>query len=76
MTNTFIMGNIKMMHVRNAVLSPDGVNVDPAKARAVSRLGMFTYARVGDGIDIPIPMWAQVGEEVTKVLEEKSKNKL
>ncbi|EPT04471.1 hypothetical protein FOMPIDRAFT_38483 [Fomitopsis schrenkii] len=76
MTNTFIMGNIKMMHVRNAVLSPDGVNVDPAKARAVSRLGMFTYARVGDGIDIPIPMWAQVGEEVTKVLEDKSKNKL
>jgi len=76
MTNTFVMGSIKMMHVRNAVLSPDGVNVDPAKLRAMSRLGMFSYARVGDGIDIPIPMWADKGEEVSKVVEEKSKNKL
>ncbi|KZT04584.1 flavo protein oxygenase [Laetiporus sulphureus 93-53] len=73
MTNTFIMGSIKLMHVRNAVLSSDGVNVDPAKLRPMSRLGMFTYARLGDGIDIPIPMWAQKKEEVTEVLQAKSK---
>jgi len=74
MTNTFVMGSIKLMHVRNAVLSPDGVNVDPAKLRPVSRLGMVTYARLGEGIDIPIPMWANKSEEVTKVLEaQKSK---
>ncbi|CCM05012.1 uncharacterized protein FIBRA_07211 [Fibroporia radiculosa] len=72
-TTTFVMGSIKMVHVRNAVLSPDGVNVDPAKLRPMSRLGMVTYARLGDGIDIPIPMWAQKGEEAQRFLESKGK---
>ncbi|PCH43467.1 hypothetical protein WOLCODRAFT_164461 [Wolfiporia cocos MD-104 SS10] len=77
MTTTFIMGSIKLMHVRNAVLAEDGVNIDPGKLRPMSRLGMVTYARLGDGIDINIPMWAQTGEEVTKALESfKSKSKL
>ncbi|KAI0915795.1 hypothetical protein AcW1_003704 [Taiwanofungus camphoratus] len=75
MTTTFVMGSIKLMHVRNAVLASDGVNVDPAKVRAMSRLGMVTYARIGEGIDIPIPMWAQKGEEVTKFLDSKAKAK-
>lgn len=69
------MGSIKLMHVRNAVLASDGVNVDPTKVRAMSRLGMVTYARIGEGIDIPIPMWAQKGEEVTKFLDSKAKAK-
>ncbi|KAF9813689.1 hypothetical protein IEO21_05405 [Rhodonia placenta] len=73
MTTTFIMGSIKLMHVRNAVLAADGVNIDPAKLRPMSRLGMVTYARLGEGIDLPIPMWAQTGEEVKKFLETKSK---
>ncbi|GBE81566.1 flavo protein [Sparassis crispa] len=72
-TTTFVMGSIKRVHVRNAVLGADGVNVDPAKLRAVSRLGGFTYARVGEGIDLGIPMWAQDQTAVTEVVERKSK---
>lgn len=74
-STTFVMGTIKKLHVRNSVLGPDGVNVDPAKLRAVSRLGGFTYARIGEGIDIGIPMWTQNKEAVAKVLEQKTTEK-
>jgi hypothetical protein len=38
------------------VLNDDGT-VDPVKLRAVSRLGGSTYARIGEGFDLPRPSW-------------------
>ncbi|KAH9944685.1 flavoprotein oxygenase [Amylocystis lapponica] len=74
-STTFVMGSIKRVHARNAVLMPDGVNIDPAKLRPMSRLGGFTYARLGEGIDMGIPMWAENKDVVTTVVEAKSKGK-
>ena len=69
------MGSIKRVHARNAVLMPDGINIDAGKLRPVSRLGGFTYARFGDRIDLGIPMWAQNGEAVTEHIEAATKGK-
>ena len=64
-TTTLVLGLIKVIHVRNAVLTGDGVGtVDPAKLRAISRLGGTMYARVGEGFEIPRPPWKQVKEEM------------
>jgi len=72
---TFVMGTIKRVHARNSVLMPDGVNIDPAKLRPMSRLGGFTYARLGEGIDMGIPMWAQNKDIVTEIVDAASKGK-
>lgn len=45
-----------MVHARNAILNDDGT-IDPVKFRAVSRLGGTTYARIGEGFDLPRPSW-------------------
>ena len=62
-----MLGLIKVIHIRNAVLTGDGVGtVDPAKLRAVSRLGGTMYARVGEGFEIARPPWQQVKEELER----------
>ena len=57
-SHTLVLGLIKQIHVRNAVLTADGSAADPAKLRAVARLGGSTYARVLGGFDLARPSWA------------------
>ncbi|KAJ7199230.1 hypothetical protein GGX14DRAFT_662412 [Mycena pura] len=61
-----ILGTVKYIHVRNAVLNERGL-VDPAKLKAVGRMGDTTFVRIGDGFRIPRPSWTQEKNE----LEEK-----
>jgi len=69
-TGVLIIGLIKLIHVRNDILvHPDDASVDqgarpftidPAKLRAVSRMGGITYGRIGEGFEIPRPVWDEV----------------
>ncbi|KAI0315139.1 hypothetical protein OF83DRAFT_1133414 [Amylostereum chailletii] len=63
-STTIILGKVKVAHVRNAVLQADGLQLDPAKLRVISRLGGSTYARVGEGFDIARPSWKEVKKEM------------
>jgi len=74
LTTTLVVGQIKHAHIRNAVLSPEGV-VDPARLRAVSRLGGIIYARVGEGFEIPRPSWREVEEEVRGMMDKAKHDK-
>ncbi|KAF7318357.1 Flavin-Reduct domain-containing protein [Mycena chlorophos] len=58
-----ILGTVKYIHVRNAVLDERGL-VDPAKFMAVGRLGDVAYSKVGDGFRIPRPAWAEEKEKL------------
>lgn len=60
-TQTMMLGLIKRVHVRRSVLGEDG-NIDPAKLRAVSRVGGSTYARIGEGFDLRRPNWSEIKE--------------
>lgn len=62
---TLVLGRVKYIHVRNSVLRSDGLRADPAKLRAVSRLGSKTYGRLGEGFDLKKPEW----DEVRPILE-------
>ncbi|KAG8956289.1 hypothetical protein FRC04_004369 [Tulasnella sp. 424] len=68
-----VLGLVKLIHVRNDVLNHPGDHpnatagsaprdwtVDPAKLRAVSRMGGITYGRIGEGFEVPRPVWAEV----------------
>ncbi|KAG9009402.1 hypothetical protein FRB94_012059 [Tulasnella sp. JGI-2019a] len=69
-TGVLIIGLIKLIHVRNDILiHPEDANVDsgarpftvdPAKLRAVSRMGGITYGRIGEGFETPRPVWNEV----------------
>ncbi|OJA14433.1 hypothetical protein AZE42_06430 [Rhizopogon vesiculosus] len=61
-TNTLVLGLIKRAHVRESVLTESGT-VDPAKLRAVSRLGGSMYARIGEGFELPRPNWKAIRDE-------------
>ena len=78
--NTLVLGLIKRAHIRNAVLDPNAADgatlVDPAKLRAISRLGGVTFARVGEGFDIPRPSWRAVGGEVIDLIEKEKTSRL
>ncbi|KAJ3516423.1 hypothetical protein NLJ89_g1126 [Agrocybe chaxingu] len=62
-TATFVLGLIKNIHVRDSVLNEDGMTVDPAKLRPISRLGGTTYARLLQGFDIPRISWKAIRDE-------------
>jgi flavin reductase (DIM6/NTAB) family NADH-FMN oxidoreductase RutF len=62
---TLVLGRVKYMHVRHSVLRSDGLRADPAKLRAISRLGSTTYGRVSEGFDLKKPEW----DEVKQILE-------
>jgi len=57
---TLVLGRVKDVHVRNSVLQPDGLRVDPAKLRPISRISGVTYARLGEGFDLKRPEWGDV----------------
>ncbi|TDL26144.1 hypothetical protein BD410DRAFT_784186 [Rickenella mellea] len=65
-TASVALGYIKTIHIRNAVLTQDGV-VDPGKLRAISRLGGTMYARVGEGFEIPRPSWRAMKDEAERM---------
>lgn len=67
--NTHVLGLIKRVHIRNAVLKEDGLSVDPHKLRPINRLGGNTYARLGETFDIARPAW----EELEAALKETKK---
>ncbi|KAJ7931331.1 hypothetical protein B0H13DRAFT_2247720 [Mycena leptocephala] len=60
-----ILGTVKYIHVRKAVLNEKGV-VDPAKLKAIGRMGDITFNSIKDGFRIPRPSWAQDKEEIEK----------
>jgi flavin reductase (DIM6/NTAB) family NADH-FMN oxidoreductase RutF len=60
-----ILGTVKYIHVRKAVLNDKGV-VDPAKFKAIGRMGDITFISIKDGFRIPRPSWAQEKEEIEK----------
>ncbi|EGN99790.1 hypothetical protein SERLA73DRAFT_180005 [Serpula lacrymans var. lacrymans S7.3] len=62
-THTLVLGLIKRAHVRSSVMKDDGT-VDPLKLRAVSRLGGNTYARIGEGFEVPRPSWKVMRHEI------------
>ncbi|KAG2132005.1 uncharacterized protein EDB93DRAFT_1094114 [Suillus bovinus] len=67
-TNTLVLGLIKRAHVRESVLTASGT-VDPAKLRAVSRLGGDMYARIGEGFELSRPAWKVIRGQVTSQTE-------
>ena len=69
--NVIVIGLVKMFHIRNAVLSPEGL-VDPGRLDPLVRLGATGYARLGDGFSIPRPRWADYESKI-EALEAKAK---
>lgn len=65
-STTLILGLIKYIHVRNAVLVEDKETVDAAKLRPVARLGGDSYARLGEGFDLSRPSWRALKDTVEK----------
>ena len=74
-----VLGLIRVAHIRNSVLvsppstaentdTPPPLEVDPAKLRAVSRLGGTIFARVGAGFEIPRPSWRAVEGDVRELI--------
>ncbi|KAJ7430122.1 hypothetical protein B0H11DRAFT_2398584 [Mycena galericulata] len=62
-----VLGAIKYIHVRKAVLNDRGL-VDPAKLKPIARLGDTGYATLGDGFRIPRHSWAKDEAEIQKNL--------
>jgi flavin reductase (DIM6/NTAB) family NADH-FMN oxidoreductase RutF len=62
-TNTLVLGLIKRAHIRESVLTASGT-VDPAKLRAVSRLGGDMYAKIGEGFELSRPPWKVIRDQV------------
>ncbi len=68
---SLILGVVKRIHVRNAVLNPQGL-VDPVKFQPLARLGGNSYGGLGRVYDIPRPVWSHWEPQVTE-LENKIK---
>ncbi|KAG9124810.1 hypothetical protein FRC07_010152 [Ceratobasidium sp. 392] len=72
-TCTFVLGLVKAVHVRKDVWVDDGKGIgmmDPVKFRAVSRMGGLTFARIGEGFELPRAAWSEIGEEIAKLKRE------
>lgn len=70
-TNTHILGLIKQVHVRKAVLNDDESAVDPEKLRPVARLSGGTYVRLGEGFDLERPSWRAWKDRVEEMHRQK-----
>ncbi|EPQ58596.1 hypothetical protein GLOTRDRAFT_57674 [Gloeophyllum trabeum ATCC 11539] len=67
-TTSLILGTVKYIHVRKDVLTDKGA-VDPAKLKAVGRMGDITYSRIGDGFRLPRPLWEKEVQGIEKALQ-------
>ncbi|KAJ6608224.1 hypothetical protein B0H10DRAFT_2068679 [Mycena sp. CBHHK59/15] len=65
---TLILGTVKYIHVRKAVLNDRGV-IDPAKLQPIGRMGDTTYVKIGDGFRLPRASWAQDEKEIQARLD-------
>ena len=63
------LGRVLRAHIRHSVLTPDGLTVDPASLRAISRLGGVKYARIGEGFELARPSWKEDGKLAREVLD-------
>ena len=59
-STTIVLGLIKKIHVREAVLNEDGMTIDPAKLRPIARLGGTTYGRLLEGFDLSRISWKSI----------------
>ncbi|KAK1232337.1 hypothetical protein PQX77_004542 [Marasmius sp. AFHP31] len=73
-TNTLVLGLIKQVHVRESVLSPDGLQIDPALLRPVARLGGTAYSRLTDGFELPRVSWKASRDEISRLSEQAGKS--
>ncbi|KAK7053350.1 hypothetical protein VNI00_003976 [Paramarasmius palmivorus] len=71
LTHTLVLGLIKQVHVRESVLSEDGLQADPAQLRPIARMGGLSYSRLTEGFDIPRVSWKASQEEIHKLSKEK-----
>lgn len=51
-----VLGEVVMVHVEEAVLSPEG-GIDPEKLQPIARLGGTLYATLGTILSLPRPEW-------------------
>ncbi|KIJ39486.1 hypothetical protein M422DRAFT_175244 [Sphaerobolus stellatus SS14] len=65
-TGTLILGHIRMLHVRKAVLSEKGI-VKANNLRPVSRLGGKMYGRLGDAFELPRLSWEKEKDVVNEL---------
>ncbi|KZT32228.1 hypothetical protein SISSUDRAFT_1055798 [Sistotremastrum suecicum HHB10207 ss-3] len=65
LSTSLVVGRIKLIHLRKDVLTEKNT-ADAEKLKAISRLGDITYARIGDGFQIPRPSWKDVEGEYRK----------
>ena len=59
-STTIVLGLIKKIHVREAVLNEDGMTIDPAKLRPIARLEGTTYGRLLEGFDLSRISWKSI----------------
>jgi len=69
-TATLVLGRIQMVHIRNSVLTEDGLTVAPGKLRPIGRLGGTGFARIGEGFNIPRASWRHMRGEYFKYLRD------
>lgn len=50
---SIILGRVVHMHLRDDIVDPERLRVDPARLKAVGRLGGFGYATTRDRFDMP-----------------------
>lgn len=62
-----MLGRVLCVHVRRDVLTARG-RVDPARLRAVARMGDITYARQGAAFRLGRPAWDAQGEAILEAL--------
>ena len=67
-TNTFVLGLVKKIHVRNDVLTERGVG-DPLKFKPIARLGDISYANFGSIYRMARPRWVDDEGKVRKAVE-------
>ncbi|KAK7675972.1 hypothetical protein QCA50_021085 [Cerrena zonata] len=70
-TTTLVIGLIKHIHIRNAVLTEDQKTVDPSKLRPVARLEGNSFVRLGEAFDVPRHSWKALKDSVEKIMEER-----
>ncbi|EKM76468.1 hypothetical protein AGABI1DRAFT_115800 [Agaricus bisporus var. burnettii JB137-S8] len=63
-TNTLILGYVKYIHMRKDTMDPTRGIPETGKLKPICRLGGVSYAKLGDGYQIPRPAWANVFEEL------------
>ncbi|KXN82961.1 hypothetical protein AN958_01996 [Leucoagaricus sp. SymC.cos] len=67
-TTTLVLGTVKLIHMRRDTLDPVRGLPDPGKLKPVMRLGGMTYAKLGDGFQVPLPAWENMKDEIRETL--------